>query len=46
MIFSLERIVLRLAGEPIDDVQDEVLPAEIAVEIENIQADPNAKLKV
>ncbi|AIC29199.1 TRAP dicarboxylate transporter protein DctQ subunit [Rhizobium etli bv. mimosae str. IE4771] len=46
VIFSLERIVLRLAGEPIDDVLDEVLPAEIAVEIENIQADPNAKLKV
>ncbi|MBY5753707.1 TRAP transporter small permease [Rhizobium leguminosarum bv. viciae] len=46
VIFSLERIVLRLAGEPIDDALDEVLPAEIAVEIENINADPNVKLKV
>jgi TRAP-type C4-dicarboxylate transport system permease small subunit len=46
VIFSLERIVLRLAGEPIDDALDEILPAEIAVEIENINADPNVKLKV
>ncbi|AJD42360.1 TRAP transporter small permease [Rhizobium sp. SEMIA 4085] len=46
VIFSLERIVLRLAGEPIDDALDEVLPAEIAVEIENINADPNVNLKV
>jgi TRAP-type C4-dicarboxylate transport system permease small subunit len=46
VIFSLERIVLRLAGEPIDDALDEILPAEIAVEIDNINADPNAKLKV
>ncbi|APO75866.1 TRAP dicarboxylate transporter protein DctQ subunit [Rhizobium etli 8C-3] len=46
VIFSLERIVLRLAGEPIDEALDEVLPAEIAVEIENINADPNVKLKV
>jgi TRAP-type C4-dicarboxylate transport system permease small subunit len=45
VIFSLERIVLRLAGEPIDDALDEILPAEIAVEIENINADPNVKLK-
>ncbi|WP_394891435.1 TRAP transporter small permease [Mesorhizobium sp. AaZ16] len=46
VIFTLERIVLRLAGEPIDDALDEILPAEIAVEIENINADPNVKLKV
>ncbi|MEH7878719.1 TRAP transporter small permease [Rhizobium laguerreae] len=46
VIFSLERIVLRLTGEPIDDALDEILPAEIAVEIENINADPNVKLKV
>jgi TRAP-type C4-dicarboxylate transport system permease small subunit len=46
VIFSLERIVLRLAGEPIDDALDEILPAEIAVEIENVNADPNVKLKV
>ncbi|MBY3573107.1 TRAP transporter small permease [Rhizobium laguerreae] len=46
VIFSLERIVLRLAGEPIDDALDEILPAEIAVEIENINADPNVNLKV
>lgn len=46
VVFSLERIVLRLAGEPIDDALDEILPAEIAVEIDNINADPNVKLKV
>ncbi|MGR9248123.1 TRAP transporter small permease [Rhizobium leguminosarum] len=46
VIFALERIVLRLAGEPIDDALDEILPAEIAVEIETINADPNVKLKV
>lgn len=46
VIFSLERIVLRLAGEPIDDILDEALPSEIAVEIDNINADPNAKVKV
>jgi TRAP-type C4-dicarboxylate transport system permease small subunit len=44
VIFSLERIVLRLAGEPIDDVLDEALPSEIAVELDNINADPNVKV--
>jgi TRAP-type C4-dicarboxylate transport system permease small subunit len=34
-IFALERIVLRLAGEPIDDALDETAPAEVAVELEN-----------
>ena len=38
VLFSLERIVLRLAGTPIDDALDEALPSEIAVEIENIAA--------
>jgi TRAP-type C4-dicarboxylate transport system permease small subunit len=46
VIFSLERIVLRLAGEPIDDILDETLPAEIAAELDNINADPDAKAKV
>jgi TRAP-type C4-dicarboxylate transport system permease small subunit len=46
VIFSLERIVLRLAGEPIDDILDETLPAEIAVEIDNINAGPDPKAKV
>lgn len=34
-IFALERIVLRLAGDPIDDALDEAAPAEVAVELEN-----------
>lgn len=46
VIFSLERIVLRLAGYPIDDVLDDILPSEIAAEIDNIKADPDAKVKV
>jgi TRAP-type C4-dicarboxylate transport system permease small subunit len=46
VIFSLERIILRLAGEPIDDILDETLPAEIAVEIDNINAGPDPKAKV
>ncbi len=46
VIFSLERIVLRLAGEPIDDVLDEALPSEIAAELDNANADPDAKVKV
>jgi TRAP-type C4-dicarboxylate transport system permease small subunit len=37
-IFALERIVLRLAGEPIDDQLDEAPPAEAAVELENAKA--------
>ena len=39
--FSLERIVLRLAGAPIDDVLDELAPAEVAV-----RAATSAKVKV
>ncbi len=34
-LFSLERIVARIAGEPIDDILDETPPAEVAVELEN-----------
>jgi TRAP-type C4-dicarboxylate transport system permease small subunit len=33
-IFSLERIVLRLAGSPIDDVLDELTPAGVAAELD------------
>ncbi|HSO48500.1 MAG TPA: TRAP transporter small permease [Rhizobiaceae bacterium] len=46
VIFSLERIVLRIAGNPIDDVLDDAMPSEIAVEVDNIKADPDAKVKV
>ena len=34
-IFALERIVLRLAGDPIDDALDDAAPAEVVVELEN-----------
>lgn len=39
-LFSLERIVLRLAGEPIDDILDELPPAEVAAELDaaNVKA--------
>jgi TRAP-type C4-dicarboxylate transport system permease small subunit len=39
-LFALERIVLRLAGEPIDDVLDELPPAEVAAELDtaNVKA--------
>jgi TRAP-type C4-dicarboxylate transport system permease small subunit len=43
VIFALERIVQRLAGAPIDDVLDEMVPAEVAVELENADADTNVK---
>ena len=33
-LFSLERIVLRIAGEPIDDILDELPPAEVAAELD------------
>jgi len=33
-LFSLERIVLRFAGSPIDDIIDELAPAEIAAELD------------
>ncbi|MDX0407484.1 TRAP transporter small permease [Sinorhizobium medicae] len=36
-LFALERIVLRLAGEPIDDVLDEMPPAEVAADLETAQ---------
>jgi TRAP-type C4-dicarboxylate transport system permease small subunit len=35
-LFALERIVLRLRGEPIDEALDELPPSEAAVELENI----------
>ncbi|WP_274628734.1 TRAP transporter small permease [Arvimicrobium flavum] len=40
VLFTLERIVLRLAGEPIDDVLDEAPPAEVAAELDtaNVKA--------
>jgi TRAP-type C4-dicarboxylate transport system permease small subunit len=34
-LFTLERIVLRLSGVPIDQTLDEILPVEVAVELEN-----------
>ncbi|NRP72956.1 Sialic acid TRAP transporter small permease protein SiaQ [Ensifer psoraleae] len=39
-LFALERIVLRLAGEPIDDLLDEMPPAEVAAELDtaNVKA--------
>jgi TRAP-type C4-dicarboxylate transport system permease small subunit len=35
-LFSLERIVMRVTGAPIDEALDEMAPTEIAVELENI----------
>lgn len=37
-IFTLERIVLRLSGAPIDDALDAEPPAEVAAELENVRA--------
>ena len=37
-IFALERIVLRLAGEPVDEGIEDAPPAEAAVELENAGA--------
>ncbi|GLS34151.1 TRAP-type C4-dicarboxylate transport system, small permease component [Mesorhizobium albiziae] len=34
VLFTLERIVLRLAGVPIDDALDELPPAEVAAELD------------
>ena len=36
VLFSIERILLRMSGVPIDDALDEIVPAEIAVELANI----------
>lgn len=33
-LFSLERMALRLAGQPIDDILDELPPAEVAAELD------------
>ena len=35
-LFSLERIVLRFAGSPIDDVLDELAPAGITAELDAV----------
>ena len=35
VLFSLEHIVLRISGAPIDDVLDELPPAEVAAELGN-----------
>ncbi|WP_353641145.1 TRAP transporter small permease [Mesorhizobium sp. WSM2239] len=45
VLFALERIVRRIAGEPVDDTLDEAVSAEVAVEIDNAaaHADPNLK---
>ena len=37
VLFSLERIVLRLSGAPIDDALDEMPPAEVAAELDHGQ---------
>lgn len=37
VLFALERIVLRLRGAPVDEALDKTAPAEIAVELENIE---------
>jgi TRAP-type C4-dicarboxylate transport system permease small subunit len=39
-LFSLERVVLRLSGAPIDDILDEMPPAEVAAELDtaNVKA--------
>jgi TRAP-type C4-dicarboxylate transport system permease small subunit len=34
VLFTLERIVLRLAGAPIDQILDEALPSDVAAEID------------
>jgi TRAP-type C4-dicarboxylate transport system permease small subunit len=34
VLFTLERIVLRLSGAPIDDILDELPPAEVAAELD------------
>lgn len=36
VLFSLERLLLRARGEPIDDALDEMTPAEIDVELANL----------
>jgi len=42
VLFSAERIVRRIAGEPVDEKLDETVPAEVAAELENagVTADP------
>jgi len=37
ILFSLERIVLRFSGAPIDQALDEMAPGEVAVEMESIE---------
>ena len=34
VLFTLERIVLRLSGAPVDDILDEMPPAEVAAELD------------
>ena len=36
ILFALERIVLRVRGRPVDEVLDDIVPSEVAVELENI----------
>ncbi|MBW9114718.1 TRAP transporter small permease [Rhizobium cauense] len=43
ILFSLERIVLRLSGAPIDMELDELAPAEIAIELGNAEMSEGAK---
>lgn len=43
ILFSLERIVLRLTGAPIDTELDDLAPAEIAIELGNAEMTEGAK---
>lgn len=43
ILFSLERIVLRLSGAPIDTELDELAPAEVATELGNAELTEGAK---
>jgi TRAP-type C4-dicarboxylate transport system permease small subunit len=45
VLFALERIVRRIAGEPVDEVLDEAVPAEVAVEIDNAAAHSETNVK-
>jgi len=45
ILFSLERIVLRLSGAPIDMELDELAPAEIAIELGNAEMSEGAKTR-
>ncbi len=43
-LFAAERIVRRLAGEPVDDLLDDSMSAEVAAELDNSAAQTNIKV--